>query len=58
MNRRDKNQDIIRNSDDLTARFSKDQILSERAMQCVKGGDGDGGSDIILIPKPPQGGGN
>jgi hypothetical protein len=58
MKKRDSKPDIIRNSDDLTKRFSKDQILGEKALQSVRGGDGDGGSDIILIPKPPQGGGN
>lgn len=47
------------NFDELISQFSKDEILSEFAMQSVKGGDGDGGGDIILFPpKPPEGGGN
>jgi hypothetical protein len=56
MKKRDRNPEIIRNSDDLTKRFSKDQILGEKALQSVRGGDGDGGGDIILFPKPPKGG--
>ena len=46
------------NFEELISQFSKDEILSEFAMQSVKGGDGDGGGDLIIIPKPPQGGGN
>jgi hypothetical protein len=47
------------NFDELISQFSKDEILSEFAMQSVKGGDGDGGGDIIIFPpKPPEGGGN
>ncbi|MBN1599322.1 MAG: hypothetical protein JW894_13595 [Bacteroidales bacterium] len=37
---------------DLKDLFLKDQILSEHAMQSVRGGDGDGGGDIILYPPP------
>ncbi len=47
------------NFEELISQFSKDEILSEFAMQSVKGGDGDGGGDIIILPpKPPEGGGN
>ena len=33
--------------------FTEDQILNEQAMQSVRGGDGDGGGDIILFPPKP-----
>jgi len=45
-----------RNFDELISQFSKDEILDLHAMSYVKGGEGDGGGDIILLPpKPPQG---
>ncbi len=43
-------------SDEMISKFSNNEKLSERAMQFVRGGDGDGGGVIILFPpKPPQG---
>jgi len=39
--------------DDLSSKFSKDQIINVNAMQSVRGGDGDGGGDIILYPPKP-----
>lgn len=45
-----------RDFDELISKFSKDEILDLHAMNHVRGGDGDGGGDIILLPpKPPQG---
>ena len=55
MKREDKFQVTNESFEELISKFSKDEILSESAMQSVKGGDGDGGGDLIIIPKPPQG---
>jgi hypothetical protein len=45
-----------RDFDELISKFSKDEILDLHAMNHVRGGDGDGGGDIILLPpKPPEG---
>ncbi len=40
-----------RNFDELISKFSKDEILDLHAMSHIRGGDGDGGSEIIIIPK-------
>ena len=42
-----------RTFDELISKFSKDEILDLHAMSCVRGGDGegDGGGDLIIIPK-------
>ena len=40
-----------RNFDELISQFSKDEILDLHAMSYVKGGEGDGGGDIVIIPK-------
>ena len=42
-----------RDFDELISKFSKDEILDLLAMNHVRGGDGegDGGGDIIIIPK-------
>jgi len=56
MKRADKFQVTSGSLEELVSKFSKDEILSELAMQSVKGGDGDGGADIIIFPpKPPEG---
>ncbi len=40
-----------RDFDELISKFSKDEILDLHAMSNVRGGDGDGGGDIVIIPK-------
>jgi hypothetical protein len=40
-----------RNFDELISKFSNDEILDLHAMNHVRGGDGDGGDEIIIIPK-------
>ena len=42
-----------RDFDELISKFSKDEILDLHAMSRVRGGDGegDGGGDIVIIPK-------
>jgi hypothetical protein len=40
-----------RTFDELISKFSKDEILNLHAMSRVRGGDGDGGADIVIIPK-------
>jgi len=45
-----------RSFDEVISKFSENEILNVYAMQLVKGGDGDGGGDVILFPpKPPNG---
>lgn len=39
------------NPDQIHSLFSEDEILSPSELIHVKGGDGDGGGDIIIIPK-------
>jgi len=47
-----------RDSDELISKFSKEEILDLLSLSHIKGGDGDGGGDIVLFPpKPPQGSG-
>lgn len=48
----DKSAMTTRNFDELVSQFLEDEKLNEYAMQCVRGGDGDGGGDLIIIPKP------
>jgi hypothetical protein len=38
---------------ELISEFSEYQILTPDEMICVRGGDGDGGSDGVLLPPPP-----
>jgi hypothetical protein len=40
-----------RDFDELISKFSKDEVLDLHAMSRVRGGDGDGGEDIVIIPK-------
>ena len=44
----------MRDFDELISRFSENEILGLHAMNHVRGGDGDGGSEIIIIP-PKEG---
>ena len=39
-----------RNFDELISKLSENEILDTEAMSCVRGGDGDGGEDGIIIP--------
>ena len=55
MKRADKTSVTKRDFDELISKFSKEAILDLHAMSHVRGGDGDGGGDLILFPpKPPQ----
>jgi hypothetical protein len=40
-----------RDFDELISQFSKEEILDLHAMSRVRGGDGDGGGDLVIIPK-------
>jgi len=53
MKRENKSEKIIRNLDHLVSNLSDNEILSLRAMRCVRGGKGEGGEDIPIIPPPP-----
>jgi len=37
--------------DELISKFSENEILDLHAMNHVRGGDGDGGEPIVIIPK-------
>jgi len=41
----------MRDFDELISKFSENEMLDLHAMNHVRGGDGDGGSEIIIIPK-------
>jgi len=41
----------MRDFDEMISKFSENEILDLHAMNHVRGGDGDGGGDIIIIPK-------
>ena len=41
----------MRDFDEMISKFSKDEILDLQAMNHVRGGDGDGGAPIVIIPK-------
>ena len=53
MKRADKNSGTIRNLDVLISELSENAILSEQSMSFIRGGVGEGGDDIILIPPKP-----
>ena len=40
-----------RDFDELISKFSKGEILDLQSMNHVRGGDGDGGGVLIIIPK-------
>jgi len=43
-----------RNFDEIISKLSENEILTNEAMSCVKGGDGEGGGDTIIIPPKQQ----
>lgn len=44
-----------KNFDEFVSILSEYQILDYNSMICVRGGEGDGGEDIIIMPpKPPK----
>jgi hypothetical protein len=51
MKRADKSAETIRNFDQLISNLSENEILNAQAMSCIKGGDGDGSTPILIIPK-------
>lgn len=40
--------------DELISKLSENEILNPGAMRCVRGGEGEGGEDIIIIPPKEQ----
>ena len=40
-----------RDFDEFISKFSKDEILDLHGMSCVRGGEADGGGDLVIIPK-------
>jgi hypothetical protein len=53
MERSVKSKMAKRDLEKLVSEFSEFQILTPEEMRCVRGGDGDGGSDGVLLPPPP-----
>jgi hypothetical protein len=51
MKKLDTTATTMRDFDVVISKFSKDEILDLHAMNHVRGGDGDGGEFIIIIPK-------
>jgi hypothetical protein len=43
-----------RDFDELVSKLSENEILDLHAMSRVRGGEGDGGADLIIIPKNPK----
>ncbi len=44
-----------RNFDEIISKLSENEILTNEAMSCVKGGDGEGaGGEPIIIPPKQQ----
>jgi hypothetical protein len=52
----DKSAKANRNLIQLISKLSENEILNPQAMSYVRGGDGEanGGSPVIIMPKPPQ----
>jgi hypothetical protein len=54
MKRETKSVKFINSVGRFNTKFSKGEILSSTAMNCIRGGEeeGNGGGVIIIIPKP------
>ena len=49
--KRSANSEMVkRDLENLISVLNENEILTPEAMRCVRGGDGDGGGDGILIP--------
>ena len=51
MKKLDTTATAMRDFDELISKFSENEILDLHAMNHVRGGDGDGGEPIVIIPK-------
>jgi hypothetical protein len=51
MKKVEKSAVAIRNFDELISKFSENEILNVESMSCVRGGEGEGSTPIIIIPK-------
>lgn len=51
MKNTDRTSESIRNFDQVISKLSENEVLSLEAMSCVRGGEGDGSTPIIIIPK-------
>jgi hypothetical protein len=51
MKKLDTTPTTMRDLNELISKFSKEEILDLQAMNNVRGGDGDGGGDLVIIPK-------
>ena len=54
MERSVKSKMAKRDLEELIGKLTENEILNPDAMRCVRGGDGDGGGDTIMIP-PKEG---
>jgi hypothetical protein len=54
----DKSSETKRSFDQLISMLSENKVLNLQEMSCVRGGstdgEGNGGSPVIIMPKPPQ----
>jgi len=53
MKKLDTTATTMRDFDELISKFSIDEILDLHAMNHVRGGDGDGGAELPIIPPKP-----
>jgi len=53
MKRTDKSAETTGNFDQLISKLSENEILNVPSMICVRGGAGEGGGNIIIIPPKP-----
>jgi hypothetical protein len=51
MKRADKSSESIKNLDQLISKLSENEVLDIMAMSYIRGGEGDGLTPIIIIPK-------
>ncbi len=56
MKRADKSSGKSKNFELFMSKLSENEILSNKALSSVKGGDGvaNGGEPVVSIPRPPQ----
>jgi hypothetical protein len=53
MKRADKSAETIRNFDSLISKLSENEIIDLNSMRCIRGGDGNGSTPIVVPPPPP-----
>lgn len=54
MKKADKSSETIKNLDQLISKLSVNELLDIQAMSYIRGGEGDGLTPIIIIPKKSE----